>query len=34
MKISSEEIHEILIRGVEDIFPYFRDVQIHHVRFE
>ena len=34
MKIASEETHEILIRGVEDIFLYFRDVQIHHVRFE
>ncbi len=35
MKIGSEET-QILIRGVEDIFkfPYFRDVQIHHVHFE
>jgi len=34
MKLGTHESHEIIVNELEEIFPYFRDLQIHHVRFE
>lgn len=34
MKLGSHESHELIVNDLEKFFPLFRDMQIHHVRFE
>ena len=34
MNFGSHESHEIIVNELEEIFLYFKDLQIHHVRFE
>ena len=34
MKLGSQESHEILVKEIEEVFLFVRDLHVYHVRFE
>jgi hypothetical protein len=34
MKLGSQESHGILVKEIEEVFLFVRDLHVHHVRFE